>query len=82
MRTEPLFFMIIILMICFSCSNLSQLQKGKKMGWDFETIDGWNNDFGDSAWDYRGGFTNKGGYIDSTCNHSWYAETRLRKKKK
>ena len=30
MRTEPLFFMIIILMICFSCSNLSQLQKGKK----------------------------------------------------
>jgi hypothetical protein len=64
------------------CKDTIQLQKSKKMGWDFETIDGWNNDFGDSAWDYRGGFTNKGGFIDSTCNHSWYAETRLRKKKK
>jgi len=64
------------------CKDTIGLQKFKKMGWDFETIDGWNNDFGDSAWDYRGGFTNKGGYIDSTCNHSWYAETRLRKKDK
>jgi len=64
------------------CKDTFKLQMGKKMGWDFETIDGWKNDFGDSAWDYRGGFTNKGGYIDSTCNHSWYAETRLRKKEK
>jgi hypothetical protein len=64
------------------CKKVIGKQNFKKMGWDFETIDGWNNDFGDSAWDYRGGFTNKGGYIDSTCNHSWYAETRLRKKEK
>lgn len=54
----------------------------KGMSWEFEAIDNMSNDFGDSAWDYRGGFTNKGSFIDSTCNHSWYAETRLRKKKK
>ena len=54
----------------------------KGMSWEFEAIDNMSNDFGDSAWDYRGGFTNKGGYIDSTCNHSWYAETRVRNKKK
>ena len=54
----------------------------KGMSWEFEAIDNMSNDFGDSAWDYRGGFTNKGGYIDSTCNHSWYAETRSRNKEK
>lgn len=54
----------------------------KGMSWEFEAIDNMSNDFGDSAWDYRGGFTNKGGYIDSTCNHSWYAETRVRNKEK
>ena len=64
------------------CKKVIGKQNLKKMGWEFETIDNWTNDYGDSAWDYRGGFTNKGSYIDSTCNHSWYAETRLRKKKK
>jgi len=54
----------------------------KGMSWEFEAIDNMSNDFGDNAWDYRGGFTNKGGYIDSTCNHSWYAETRVRNKEK
>jgi len=54
----------------------------KGMSWEFEAIDSMSNDFGDNAWDYRGGFTNKGGFIDSTCNHSWYAETRVRNKKK
>lgn len=54
----------------------------KGMSWEFEAIDNMSNDFGDNAWDYRGGFTNKGGYIDSTCNHSWYAETRSRNKEK
>lgn len=54
----------------------------KGMSWEFEAIDNMSNDFGDSAWDYRGGFTNKGSFIDSTCNHSWYAETRVRNKKK
>lgn len=47
--------------------------------WTFEQIDNMSNDFGENGWDYRGGFTNKGGYIDNTCNHSWYAETRQRK---
>jgi hypothetical protein len=64
------------------CKKVIGKQNLKKMGWEFETIDNWTNDFGDNAWDYRGGFTNKGSFIDSTCNHSWYAETRLRKKKK
>lgn len=64
------------------CKKIIGKQKLKKMGWEFETIDNWTNDFGDNAWDYRGGFTNKGSYIDSTCNHSWYAETRVRKKEK
>jgi len=54
----------------------------KGMSWEFEAIDNMSNDFGDNAWDYRGGFTNKGSFIDSTCNHSWYAETRVRNKKK
>jgi hypothetical protein len=52
------------------------------MSWEFEAIDNMSNDFGMNGWDYRGGFTNKGGYIDSTCNHSWYAETRVRNKEK
>lgn len=64
------------------CKKVIGKQNLKKMGWEFETIDNWTNDFGDNAWDYRGGFTNKGSFIDSTCNHSWYAETRLRKKEK
>jgi len=54
----------------------------KGMSWEFEAIDSMSNDFGDNAWDYRGGFTNKGSFIDSTCNHSWYAETRVRNKEK
>jgi DNA-binding Lrp family transcriptional regulator len=54
----------------------------KGMSWEFEAIDNMSNDFGMNGWDYRGGFTNKGGYIDSTCNHSWYAETRVRNKEK
>ena len=47
--------------------------------WTFEQIDSMSNDFGENAWDYRGGFTNKKGKIDIDCNHSWYAETRQRK---
>lgn len=39
------------------------------------------NDFGESAWDFRGGFTNKGSKTDNFCNHVWSGITKIRRKK-
>jgi len=49
----------------------------------FEDIDKLNNEFGENAFDYRGGFTaEKGtGIVKPWCNHVWKATTKIRKVK-
>jgi hypothetical protein len=47
----------------------------------YEAIQKLQNDFGDSAWDFRGGFWNNNGQIENTCRHYWRGETKIRRKK-
>ena len=57
------------------------LKYGKK-AISYEGIIQLTNDFGENAWDYRGGFTGKGnGKVDPFCNHIWKAVTKIRRKK-
>lgn len=39
------------------------------------------NEFGDSAWDFRGGFFNDNGEITPWCRHYWEGHVKIRKKK-
>jgi hypothetical protein len=47
----------------------------------YEAIQKLENEFGDSAWDFRGGFFNNNGEITPWCRHIWEGETKLRRKK-
>ena len=48
----------------------------------YEQIDGFTNQFGESAWDFRGGFFNNGNETTPWCRHIWVGETRIKRKKK
>jgi len=48
----------------------------------YEQIDAFTNEFGESAWDFRGGFYNDGTETTPWCRHIWVGETRIKRKKK
>ena len=48
----------------------------------YEQIDAFTNEFGESAWDFRGGFYNDGNETTPWCRHIWVGETRIKRKKK
>ena len=43
-------------------------------------IDNISNEFGENAWDYRGGWYNDGTETTPWCRHVWQGQTILRKK--
>jgi predicted ArsR family transcriptional regulator len=49
---------------------------------DYSELENLNNDFGDNAFDYRGGYYNDGTQTTPWCRHVWVMETKLRTKKK
>lgn len=55
------------------CIDMVSATSGRKR-LTFEAIDNLENDFGDNAWDFRGGFWGK----KNTCRHVWLGETRKR----
>lgn len=61
---------------------LAMTRNGKR--WTAESIDGMSNEFGESAWTYKGGFyTNPDTQITTNyCRHIWKAITKTRKKEK
>ena len=48
----------------------------------YDQIDAFTNEFGESAWDFRGGFYNNGTETTPWCRHIWVGETRIKRKKK
>lgn len=62
------------------CREMVALTSGKKR-LTFEAINSFTNEFGENAWDFRGGFYTKKGTNNTTpwCRHAWIAETRKRK---
>jgi hypothetical protein len=48
----------------------------------YEQINEFTNEFGESAWDFRGGFYNDGNETTPWCRHIWVGETRIKRKKK
>ena len=53
---------------------------GKKVGLSYDMIDNISNEFGESAWDYRGGWYNDGNETTPWCRHVWEGKTVLIKK--
>lgn len=49
---------------------------------EYSVIENLNNEFGDNAFEYRGGYYNDGQKTTPWCRHVWLMETRLRKKNK
>lgn len=59
------------------CKDMVKLTEERAL--TFEAIDKMSNDFGDSAWDFRGGYTTKpGGGVKVWCNHNWRGTTKIR----
>ena len=48
----------------------------------YNEIENYTNDFGEDAWDFRGGFYNDGTETTPWCRHIWVGETRIKRKKK
>ena len=48
----------------------------------YNEIEDYSNQFGSSAWDFRGGFYNDGTETTPWCRHIWVGETRIKRKKK
>lgn len=63
------------------CKDMVALTQDRALSYEY--IDSLNNDFGENAFDYRGGFTNFGnkGGIKPWCYHVWEAQTKVRKVK-
>lgn len=47
----------------------------------YEAIQKLKNEFGDSAWDFAGGFYNDNGEITPFCRHYWEGQTKIVRKK-
>lgn len=64
------------------CREMVALTSGKKR-LTFEAIDSFTNEFGENAWDFRGGFFTKKGTNNTTpwCRHVWVGETRIKRVK-
>jgi len=48
----------------------------------YNEIEDYSNEFGSSAWEFRGGFYNNGTETTPWCRHIWVGETRIKRKKK
>lgn len=48
----------------------------------YNEIENYTNEFGEDAWDFRGGFYNDGTETTPWCRHIWVGETRIKRKKK
>ena len=48
----------------------------------YNEIENYTNEFGEDAWDFRGGFYNNGTETTPWCRHIWVGETRIKRKKK
>ena len=48
----------------------------------YNEIEDYTNEFGEDAWNFRGGFYNDGTEITPWCRHIWVGETRIKRKKK
>ena len=53
----------------------------RKRAITYEAIQKLTNEFGDSAYDFRGGFYNDNGEITPWCRHYWEGHTKIRRKK-
>lgn len=59
------------------CKDMVKLTEERAL--TFEAIDKMSNDFGDNAWDFRGGYTTKpGGGTKVWCNHVYKGTTKIR----
>jgi hypothetical protein len=58
------------------------VEKTKKKALTFEAIDKLQNDFGENAFDFRGGWYNDGTKNTPWCRHVWKAYTKIRRVKK
>lgn len=61
---------------CFDWYNMT-----RKKAITYEAIQKLTNEFGDSAFDFRGGFWNNNGEVENTCRHYWEGQTKLVRKK-
>lgn len=62
------------------CREMVQMTKNKALS--FEAIDKLTNEFGENAFDFRGGWYNDGTHTTPWCRHIWLAHTKIRKVKK
>jgi phage antirepressor YoqD-like protein len=61
------------------CKDLVTLTKTKAL--TYEQIQMMENEFGESVWDFRGGFYNNGKTTTPFCRHVFKAVTKIRRKK-
>jgi hypothetical protein len=61
------------------CRKMVNLTRSKALS--YEAINRINNEFGENAWDFRGGFYNDGDQTTPWCRHIWAGVTKIRRKK-
>lgn len=61
------------------CKDMVALSRTKAL--TFEAINMLENEFGDDAWYFKGGFYNNGKVTTPFCRHTWKAVTKIRRKK-
>ena len=61
------------------CRDMVAMTRTKAL--TFEAINMLENEFGDDAWYFKGGFYNNGKVTTPFCRHTWKAVTKIRKKK-
>lgn len=60
------------------CKQMVTLTKTKAIS--YESIQSLENELGESAWDFRGGFYNNGEETTNYCRHVWKAVTKVKRK--
>jgi hypothetical protein len=61
------------------CRQMVNLTRSKALSYD--AIVQLNNEFGENAWYFRGGWYNNGEETTQWCRHAWKAVTKIRRKK-
>ena len=54
----------------------------RKKALSYDAIQNLNNDLGEDAWNFRGGFYTDGTETTPWCRHVWLGTTKIRKVKK
>ena len=60
------------------CREMYSVYADGKTALSFEAINKLKNEFGDNAFDYRGGFYNDGLETTPWCRHVWIGETKIK----